>query len=90
MKKPRARFDPTPNPSAGKFTVNRILIEGRSGLSFASAADAAAHPVADRLFAIPGVEGVFIVADFVTVTKSTSASWADLEPQVRAAIQEAL
>ncbi len=92
MTKPRTkvRFDPTPNPDAGKFTVGRTLVEGRRGRSYDSAAGAAADPLASRLFALEGVRAVFVVADFVTVTKAPEASWAELAPLVQAALRDAL
>jgi len=36
------------------------------------------------------VSGVFMVADFVTVTKAPGASWTDLAPRVQDAIRAAL
>ncbi len=86
----KVRFEPTPNPNAGKFTVGRTLVEGRSGKSFDSAASAAGHPLAAPLMALEGVRSVFIVADFVTVTKEPSAAWPELAPRVRDALRAAL
>lgn len=92
MAKARAkvRFDPTPNPLAGKFTVGRTLVEGRRGRSYDSAAAAAEDPLASALMALDGVRGVFVVADFVTVTRAPEASWAELAPRVQEAIRAAL
>lgn len=90
MAKAKVKFHETPNPNAGKFTVGRTLVEGRSGLTFGSAAAAAGDPVAARLMAEPGVRSVFMVADFVTVTKDDAASWADLAPRVQTALRETL
>ncbi|HEX2095206.1 MAG TPA: NifU N-terminal domain-containing protein [Longimicrobiaceae bacterium] len=86
----KVRFDPTPNPQAGKFTVGRTLVEGRRGRTYESAVAAATDPIAARLFALEGVHGVFMVADFVTVTKAPEASWAELAPRVQAALRDAL
>jgi hypothetical protein len=88
--KPRVRFQETPNPHAGKFTVGRTLVEGRRGRTFASAGEAAGDPLAERLFAEPGVAAVFVVADFVTVTKEADASWGELAPRVQAALRDVL
>ena len=88
--KPKVTFSETPNPEAGKFTVGRTLVEGRSGRTFASPAVAAGDPVAARLLAEPGVRSLFVVADFVTVTKEPDAAWAELAPRVRAALREVL
>ncbi len=90
MPKPKVRFQETPNPNAGKFTVGRMLVEGRRGVTFASRDAAAGDPLAERLFAEPGVASVFVVADFVTVTKDAGAAWADLAPRVQAALREVL
>lgn len=86
----RVRFQPTPNPAAGKFTVGRTLVEGRRGRSYASAAEAADDPLARRLFGEPGVSALFVVADFVTVTKDDDAEWGELAPRLEAALREAL
>jgi len=90
MAKPKIRFDETPNPQAGKFTVGRTLVEGRRGMTFDSAEKAAGEPIAARLLAEPGVRSVFIVADFITVTKDSDATWADLAPRVQAALRQLL
>lgn len=90
MAKPKIRFDETPNPQAGKFTVGRTLVEGRRGTTFDSPEAAAENPIAARLLAEPGVRSVFIVADFVTVTKDPDAVWKDLAPRVQAALRQVL
>jgi hypothetical protein len=88
--RPKIRFDETPNPQAGKFTVGRTLLEGRRGITFDSPEAAASNPIAARLLAEPGVRSVFIVADFVTVTKEPGAVWAELAPRVQAALRQVL
>lgn len=84
------RFQETPNPNAGKFTVGRTLVEGRRGRTFATREEAAGDPLAARLLAEPGVASVFVVADFVTVTKEAGASWAELAPRVQAVLRDVL
>ena len=90
MAKPKVTFSETPNPEAGKFTVGRTLVEGRSGRTFGSSEAAAGDPVGARLLAEPGVRSIFIVADFVTVTREPGAAWAELAPRVKAALREVL
>lgn len=89
MAKARVKFTETPNPQAGKFTVGRTLVEGR-GKTFDSAEAARGNPAAERLLAEPGVRSVFMVADFVTVTKDPAADWRELAPRVQAALREVL
>jgi hypothetical protein len=67
-----------------------VLVEGRSGRSYHSAAEAENEPLARRLLAEPGVRSVFIVADFVTVTRDPEVAWSDLTPRVKAALREVL
>jgi NFU1 iron-sulfur cluster scaffold homolog, mitochondrial len=88
--KAKVRFQETPNPNAGKFTVGRTLVEGRRGHTFGSAAEAAGNALVERLFAEPGVKSVFVVADFVTVTKDDAADWGELAPRVQSALREVL
>lgn len=83
----RVRFEETPNPHAGKFTVGRVLVEGRSGRSYDSPRAAASDPVAAPLLAMEGVRSVFMVADFVTVTKAPEARWSELAPRVQRALR---
>ena len=79
-------IQPTPNVNALKFVVNRRLTEGRSQ-TFRSREDAAAHPLAARLFAINGVVQVFLLNDFVTVTRDPNAAWDEIATSAEAAIR---
>lgn len=75
-------FQSTPNPNAGKFTVGRTLVNDNKSRSFYNAAQAAPDPIAAALFELEGVASVFMVEDFVTVTKQPEADWSDLIPRV--------
>jgi hypothetical protein len=88
--KAKVTFTPTPNPQAGKFTVDRVLVEGRRGQTFGSAQAARGVPLAERLLAEPGVRSVFIVADFVTITKDAEVDWKELTARVKAILQAML
>ncbi|ALK08407.1 NifU family protein [Blastochloris viridis] len=77
----------TPNPATLKFLPGRdVLGEGTLELRDAEAA-AAQSPLAERLFAIPGVAGVFFGGDFISVTKA-DAEWPHLKPAILGAIME--
>lgn len=90
MPETTVRFQPTPNPNAGKFTVNRKIVEGSASRSFYNPEDAADHPLGSALFDLEGVASLFMVDDFVTVTKTPDASWDTLVPAVQAAIERVL
>jgi len=84
------RFQATPNPNAGKFITGRAVVEGKASKSYYSAAQAAAEPVAAALFALDGVASLFMVEDFITVTKKPEADWSGLVPAVIEAIESNL
>ena len=76
----------TPNPSAIKFTLDRPAVASGSA-TFAEGSDAAMNPLGGAIFALGGVTNVFMVANFVSVTKSAEASWDDLAPGIVGAIE---
>jgi hypothetical protein len=77
----------TPNEHAMKYTLNCQAIE--SGYkTFKNAQESADSPVAKALFAIDGVEQVFLMADFVTVNKKADAKWSNMEGAVLDAIKD--
>jgi len=84
------RFQQTPNPNAGKFSAGRSVVAGRASRSFFSAAQAAGDPMAAALFQLEGVGSLFMVDDFVTVTKLPDADWQQLAPRVVAVMERAL
>ena len=76
----------TPNPATLKFLPGRAVLEG-STLDMRDAQEAAQSPLAERLFGIAGVSGVFFGSDFITVTKGTG-EWQQLKPMILGAIME--
>jgi chorismate synthase len=50
--------------------------------------EAVNSPLAQALFAIDGVNGVFLGADFVSVSKDDSQEWQHLKPAILGAIME--
>ncbi|WP_207427667.1 NifU family protein [Pedobacter sp. SYSU D00535] len=67
----------TPNPATMKFLVNKLLING--SVDFPTKESAEASPFAKELFKFNFVNGVFFASNFVTITKSEDANWADIE-----------
>jgi Fe-S cluster biogenesis protein NfuA len=76
----------TPNPATLKFIPGRPVLPGGT-LEFRSAEDAARSPLAQRLFEVDGVCGVFYGSDFIAVTKE-SGEWPHLKPAILGAIME--
>ncbi len=77
----------TPNPATLKFLPGRAVLKG-APLDFADRETAARSPLATRLFGIEGVTGVFLGADFVSVSKNEAAAWYQLKPAVLAEIMD--
>jgi Fe-S cluster biogenesis protein NfuA len=78
---------PTPNPATLKFLPGEEVSPATS-YEFISIEESAASPLASALFGINGVKGVFLGADFVSITKTDEADWAVLKPQALAAIMD--
>ncbi len=76
----------TPNEHALKFTLDKPAIES-GHKTYANAEAAEESPVAKTLFGIDGVASVFLMADFVTVTKQPDAKWDTLQTDVLKVIQ---
>src|SRR5262249_27234063 len=78
--------EPTPNPATLKFLPGREVL-GSGTVDFRAKSEAAASPLAMRLFDINGVAGVFLGSDFIAVTKG-EAEWQHLKPAILGAIME--
>ena len=80
------QVQPTPNPNAMKFVLGRMV--SARPLSFPSAAAAAGHGLAEKIFALEGVYNVFMVQDFVTVNKLPGVPWEPLVAAVQGILTE--
>jgi len=78
--------EPTPNPATLKFLPGRAVLASGT-LDIRDKEASAQSPLAERLFGIPGVSGVFYGSDFIAVTKSTG-EWHQLKPAILGAIME--
>ena len=76
----------TPNPATLKFLPGRAVLENGT-LDMRDREQAAQSPLAERLFGIAGISGVFFGADFITVTKN-AGEWQQLKPMILGAIME--
>jgi hypothetical protein len=84
-KAPKTRIqvmvEETPNPNARKFVCGVPVVE-KGSLIFNSAQEAAAHPAASAIFALGGIRSVFMVKDFVSVTREPATDWDKLAPRI--------
>jgi hypothetical protein len=83
----KVQISTSPNEHALKFTIDRPAIES-GHKTYANAGAAQESPVAKALFGLEGVASVFLMADFITVTKKPEASWDTLQSAAVEAIKK--
>ena len=77
----------TPNPSTLKFLPGREVLPNGS-MDFRSEQDAKKSPLAEALFNVDGVVGVFLSDDFITITKRDDKDWHLMKPGLLGVIME--
>ncbi|NNM81858.1 MAG: NifU family protein [Burkholderiales bacterium] len=83
-----AEIEDTPNPNAVKFLLKERLSWG-AAKNYSSPGEAEEDDLAQKLFAIPHVCGVFYMDNWITVTQDGAADWPDLVRKVAQPIREA-
>jgi Fe-S cluster biogenesis protein NfuA len=79
--------EPTPNPNALKFLPGREVSD--EPREFLTIDEAAASPLAEGLFQLEGVAGVFYGADYISVTRDPAGpDWTGMKAPVLAAIMD--
>ena len=71
----------TPNPATLKFLPGRMVMDNGTR-DFADPEEAAASPLAEALFDLGDVTGVFFGREFISVTAAPGVEWASLKPDV--------
>ena len=71
----------TPNPATLKFLPSRTVMEAGTR-DFVTPEEAEASPLAEALFGLGDVTGVFFGRDFVSVTAASGTEWSDLKPDI--------
>ncbi len=71
----------TPNPATLKFLPGRAVMEAGTR-DFATPEEAEASPLAEQLFDLGDVTGVFFGSDFISVTAAPGVEWSQLKPDV--------
>ncbi len=79
------RTKETPNPDALQFVVNaEILSFGKK--SYSSSKECDGDPMAEALFNMGGIKNIYVMQNFITVTKSEDEDWSPLKDRVWKAI----
>jgi Fe-S cluster biogenesis protein NfuA len=74
-------IETTPNPSTLKFLPGRTVME-MGTRDFATPEEAVVSPLAEALFSLGDVAGVFFGHSFISVTAAPGSNWADLKADV--------
>jgi NFU1 iron-sulfur cluster scaffold homolog, mitochondrial len=80
-------IQPTPNPNAAKFVLDRPVTQ--QPMSFFNSSAARDYPLARELFAIPGVSSLLMLGDFITINKSPDTAWDDITDRARSVLASA-
>lgn len=72
---------PTPNPNAAKFVLDKEISD--RPVSFLNPSEGKDHPLASELFGIEGVSSLLLLGDFVTVNKTADAEWKSITQKVQ-------
>lgn len=77
----------TPNPESLKFVTNRMLFKGTADFREAALAKEWS-PLAESLFELAYVKGVYICNNFVTITKELNYGWEDIMLKLKEFIKQ--
>ncbi len=77
----------TPNPNALQFVLNTQILE-KGKRSYSSTDEAKGDDLANALFEMDGVKNVYIMQNFVTVTKEERQGWNPLKNKIWKTIDE--
>lgn len=86
--KAKVTFEQTPNPATLKF--NYSIKYSHSPVECLNVEDAAASPIASKIFGFPWTSSVYVGTEFLTVTKQDWVEWAYLAEPLSALIQDHL
>ncbi|MBC7750055.1 MAG: NifU family protein [Methylotenera sp.] len=76
----------TPNPSALKFVVSKMLT--KNAIEFKNIDQTAASPLAKELFKFPYVKEIFIDENYISVTKYEINEWQEITLELRSFIKQ--
>ncbi len=79
--------EPTPNPSAMKFTLDRPSTDARHE-TFREGSAPEDSALGAKIFALGGITNVFLTANFVSVTADDGVGWDGLLDSVTEVIQQ--
>ncbi len=80
----------SPNPQSLKFVANYILVPEGVTFDFPNKESALESPLANAFFDFPFIKRVFVMNNFITLTKSEDADWYEVAPELKSFLKEYL
>lgn len=76
-------FESNPNPNTLKFVVNFMLVPEGTNFDYPSPERATNSELAQELFTFPFVKGVFVMSNFITVSKDEATEWDEVRDGIK-------
>ena len=72
-----------PNPNSLKFVTDRMLLQNNEIKDYPNPKSAIESPIALALFEFKYIERVFIMSNFITITKNDLVDWEEVKLELR-------
>ena len=76
-------LEANPNPNSLKFVADRMLLDDKIIKDYPDAESATDSEIAKKLFDFDYVERVFIMSNFITITKNNQVHWDAIKLELR-------
>tara|TARA_B100000959_G_scaffold171999_1_gene180064 strand:- start:3161 stop:3742 length:582 start_codon:yes stop_codon:yes gene_type:complete len=76
-------LEANPNPNSLKFVTDRMLVDEGVVKDYPDAESTEDSPIAKKLFSFDYVDRVFIMSNFITITKNNQVHWDNIKLELR-------
>jgi len=76
-------LEANPNPNSLKFVTDRMLVDEDVVKDYPDAESTKDSPIAKKLFSFDYVDRVFIMSNFITITKNNQVHWDNIKLELR-------
>ena len=76
-------LEANPNPNSLKFVTDRMLVDEGVVKDYPDAESTKDSPIAKKLFSFDYVDRVFIMSNFITITKNNQVHWDNIKLELR-------
>jgi NFU1 iron-sulfur cluster scaffold homolog, mitochondrial len=80
----------SPNPQSLKFVANFLLVPEGITFDFPTKESAEESPLAKAFFENPFIKRIFVMNNFITLTKNEEVDWYEIAPELKAFLKEYL